>query len=103
MRSHPRLRGRVDFEQFEDENRTVDAVVRNLEVIAEAAKTLPEDVKSQATEVEWRKIASLRNILAHEYFAINMAILWDIVQNKVGPLDTACRELLATLADGKKG
>jgi uncharacterized protein with HEPN domain len=89
----------LSFEQFEDDRKTADAVVRNLELIGEAARSLPEYVKNQAREVEWRKISGMRNILAHEYFAVNMTILWDIIQSKLGPLETTCRRLLAILPD----
>jgi len=73
---------------------TIDAVVRNLEIIGEAAARLPEDVKSVADGVEWRKIVALRNILAHEYFGVNTAILWDVVDHKLEPLERGCRTML---------
>lgn len=71
--------------------------MRNLEVIGEAARSLSDEMKRQAPEAEWRKIAGLRNVLVHEYFAINITILWDIIQNKIDSLETTCRRLLATL------
>jgi len=73
---------------------TIDAVVRNLEIIGEAAARLPEDVKSVVDGVEWRKIVALRNILAHEYFGVNTAILWDVVVHKLEPLERGCRTML---------
>jgi uncharacterized protein with HEPN domain len=72
---------------------TIDAVVRNLEIIGEAAARLPEDVRSVADGVEWRRIVALRNILAHEYFGVNTAILWDVIAHKLEPLEAACRKL----------
>lgn len=72
---------------------TIDAVVRNLEIIGEAAARLPEDVRSVADGVEWRRIVALRNILAHEYFGVNTAILWDVIALKLEPLEAACRKL----------
>jgi uncharacterized protein with HEPN domain len=73
---------------------TIDAVVRNLEIIGEAAARLPEDVKSVADGVEWRKIVALRNVLAHEYFGVNAAILWDVVDHKLEPLERGCRTMV---------
>jgi len=84
----------TDFESFVRDRKTQDAVVRNLEIIGEAAGRLPEFLKSRTSHIEWRKIVGLRNILAHEYFGINLPIVWDIVLNKLDSLEIACRELL---------
>lgn len=56
----------MDFDAFAGDPKTFDAVIRNLEIIGEAARTLPVTVKSQAEEIEWRKIVALRNLLIHE-------------------------------------
>ena len=80
-------------EAFAGDERTLDAVVRNLEVIGEAVKRLPADVRSHAPAVEWQKIAGLRDILIHQYFGIDIEILWDIVENKLPGLEAAVRSL----------
>jgi uncharacterized protein with HEPN domain len=71
-----------------------DAVLRNLEVLGEAAKKVPEDVRNRYPWVEWRAIAGLRDVLAHAYFALDDATLWDIVAQKVPALAEAHRQIL---------
>jgi hypothetical protein len=61
----------MSFDQFCVDRKTQDAVVRNLEVIGEAARNLPDEIKNIIADIEWKKITSLRNLLAHEYFGIN--------------------------------
>ena len=79
---------------FVQDNKTFDAVVRNLEIIGEAVKNIPDSVRANASEIEWKKIAGLRDILIHEYFGIDGEIVWDIVQHKLPALDTAVKRLL---------
>jgi uncharacterized protein with HEPN domain len=74
------------YEQFKVDRKTIDAVVRNLEVIGEAVKKLPDDLKNKEPEIEWRKIAGLRDILIHEYFGVDTEIIWDVIKNKLESL-----------------
>jgi uncharacterized protein with HEPN domain len=73
----------LDRAQFFADDRTYDAVVRNLEILGEAAKHLPDEVCRQMPQIEWRKVAGMRDWLAHAYFGIDPDILWDVVENKV--------------------
>jgi uncharacterized protein with HEPN domain len=82
------------FETFKTDPKTFDAVVRNLEIIGEAIKNIPESIRNQHLEVEWKKIAGLRDILIHAYFGIDPEIIWDIVQNKLPVLEKQVRKLL---------
>ena len=81
-------------EQFGEDAKTFDAVVRNLEIIGEAAKRLPEEIRSRSPQIEWRKVAGLRDILIHKYSAIDVDIIWDVVQNKLPTLRQQVREIL---------
>ena len=86
--------GSLSKTAFLEDEKTIDAVVRNLEVIGEAVKNLPEDLRAQHSAVEWKKIAGLRDILIHEYFGLDAEIVWDIVRNKVPALNREVRTIL---------
>ena len=73
----------MSFEDFLADERTLDAVVRNLEIIGEAAKNVPPEVRERYRDIEWLQIAGLRDILSHTYFKVSEAILWDVVHNGV--------------------
>jgi uncharacterized protein with HEPN domain len=79
---------------FAGDAKTFDAVVRNLEVIGEAAKAVPEVIRSEHLEVDWKKIAGLRDILIHHYFGVNAQIIWDIIQNKLPALEEQIRAMV---------
>jgi len=81
-------------ESFAADSKSVDAVLRNLEVIGEAARGVPESIRTTHPQVEWRKIAGLRDILIHHYFGVNLEIIWDILQNQLGRLEKDVREIL---------
>ncbi len=83
-------------EAFVEDQKTIDAVVRNLEIIGEAVKNLPRDVRARAPEVEWPKVAGLRDVLIHTYASVDLEILWDVVVNKLPDLERSVRRLLGT-------
>jgi len=85
----------LSLEELREDTRTLDAVVRNLEVIGEAVKKVPAEVRRREPEVEWKRIAGLRDILIHEYFGIDLEIIWDVVQNKIPLLEQQVRRLLS--------
>ena len=92
----------MDYPRFAADQRTMDAVIRNLEIIGEAARSLPAEIKDAIPETDWRKIVGLRNLLLHEYFAVSTRVVWDIVQSKLDPLRAACRKAL-TGGPGDRG
>ncbi|QQZ19718.1 DUF86 domain-containing protein (plasmid) [Rhodococcus sp. 21391] len=70
-----------------------DAIVRQLEIIGEAAKALEPDLKAKAPEIEWHKIAGFRNIAAHEYFRVDREIVEGVIDNYLPPLRVAVERI----------
>jgi uncharacterized protein with HEPN domain len=72
-----------------------DAVIRNLEVIGEAVKNLPLDLRRRRPEIPWRSITALRNVLIHEYFGVDLEIVWRVVQRRLPALKRHVASLLS--------
>lgn len=70
----------MDFKSFIGDRKTVDAVVRNLIIIGEAAVQIPEDICSKYPQVPWYDMRGMRNFVAHEYFKASDKVIWDTVQ-----------------------
>ncbi|MBN2588566.1 MAG: DUF86 domain-containing protein [Sedimentisphaerales bacterium] len=71
----------LSYDIFSNDQKTIDAVVRNLEIIGEAANRLTEEFKDKHSEIEWYKIVGLRHRIVHEYFGIDIQIIWQILNN----------------------
>ena len=83
----------LDRDQFIADEKTADAVARNLEVIGEAAARLPEDVRASDRAIPWQRIVGLRNRIVHEYFGLDLALVWSIVTRDLPVLHTQLTEL----------
>lgn len=70
-----------DFDHFKRDFKTVDAVIRNFEIIGEAAKNLDEKIKEKYPDVPWKEMYYLRNKVSHEYFGVDYEIIWDVAIN----------------------
>uniref|UniRef100_A0A7C4YR00 DUF86 domain-containing protein n=1 Tax=candidate division WOR-3 bacterium TaxID=2052148 RepID=A0A7C4YR00_UNCW3 len=70
----------LNYEQFVRDEKTKDAVVRNLEIIGEAANQIPKEIQQKFSNVPWAQIIAMRNRMIHGYFAIDYRIVWDIVK-----------------------
>lgn len=82
-------------DEFAADLTTQEAVIRNLEIIGEAAKNVPKEVRSSYPDVDWTRIGGLRDILIHRYFAVDLEILWDIICNNVPELEVQIKQMLS--------
>jgi uncharacterized protein with HEPN domain len=76
----------LNCEQFVADEKTFDAVMRDLEIIGEASKHIPDEVRKRYPNIDWTKIAGLRDVVAHEYFGLDIEIIWDVVTREVPAL-----------------
>jgi uncharacterized protein with HEPN domain len=83
-----------------DDHKTIDAVVRNLEVLGKAAKRVPAAVRSKAPDVPWRDISGMRDVLIHDYFGVDLDIVCDVALVKAPTLRVELEELLRRLDSG---
>ncbi len=91
----------MSYEEFLADEKTQDAVVRNLEVLGEAAKRLSQALKQQHPTLPWRAIAGARDRLIHDYSAVNLEIVWAIVQQDLPGLATQIEEILRQAAGNR--
>lgn len=73
----------MSYQEFASDRRTQDAVIRNFEIIGEAVKNIPDDLKNRHPSVAWKQVAGLRDILAHGYFRVDYEVFWGIVTERI--------------------
>jgi uncharacterized protein with HEPN domain len=73
----------LSYKDFCKNDMAVDAVIRNFEVIGEAARNIPQKIQEKHREVEWREAIGFRNVLIHDYFGIDVEAVWDTIQNNI--------------------
>jgi uncharacterized protein with HEPN domain len=84
----------MTFEQFREDDKTVDAVIRNLEIIGEAAGNIPLEIQQKYPELAWLEMRGMRNIMAHEYFGVSLPIIWRAIERDLPPLEVGLSKLL---------
>ncbi|SOD89388.1 DUF86 domain-containing protein [Caenispirillum bisanense] len=84
----------MDEGAFAADQRTIDAVARNLEIVGEAAARMPEPIQERHPLVPWRNLAEMRHVLIHEYHSVDPVILWRAVRNDLPPLEVMLRAVL---------
>ncbi len=91
----------MTYGDFGEDELRQDAVARNLEIIGEAVKKIPDEIKNKKPDIEWKKIAGLRDILTHEYFRINLEIVWDVMETKLPDLKKNTLALISEMKNDK--
>ena len=87
----------VTYEQFKQEKMRQFAIAKNLEIIGEAAYHLTQDLIENNPHVEWKKIMGLRHVLVHEYYHINLELIWNVIENKLTNLQVQITEIKAII------
>jgi uncharacterized protein with HEPN domain len=87
----------MTYEEFLEEHRTMDAVLRNLQIIGEAARSVPQEVRDLYSEIPWHRMIGLRNITIHEYFGVDLSIIWRIITHNLPETKPQIETLLRTL------
>lgn len=86
--------GSQSYEEFIQDQKTLDAVLRNLEIIGEAVHKLPETITAAHPDVPWAHIRGFCNVVVHTYWSVDTEIVWDIITNKLTPLQEQIHTLL---------
>ena len=83
----------MSLEDFRADRKTIDAVVRNFEIIGEASRNVPEDWRNRYPDLDWKAMAGMRNYLAHEYFGISLEIIWKTIKERLPELRTRIEDM----------
>ena len=87
----------ISFKEFEADNKTIDAVIRNFEVIGEASHLIPDSIKEKYPEVDWIRIRGFRNRIVHDYFGVDVQIIWKIKNEQIPSLISDISRILSEM------
>ena len=89
----------MSFKEFIRDRRTINAVIRSLEVMGEAAKKIPLEIRNKYPEIPWKYIAGMRDKLIHEYHGVDLEIVWEVIKKEIPPLKPAFEKVLEELEE----
>lgn len=84
----------LTYEQFLDDIKTQDAVIRNIEIIGEATKNITDKLRSEHPEIPWKGLAGTRDKLIHNYFGVNLDIVWNIIKNELPEIELKIEKII---------
>ena len=90
----------LTYETLMKNDMAIDAVIRNLEIIGEASRNIPEDVRGKHPEIPWKRMIGLRNIAIHEYFGVDLSIVWEIITSNLPEMKPKIGAMLKGFKNG---
>ena len=87
----------LKFFEFKDSIQLQDSIIRRLEIIGEAIKSLPKTLTGKYTDVPWREIAGLRDVLIHQYFGIDLELTWEVIEKDIPELEIKIKKIIEDL------
>jgi len=87
----------ISYEEFAQDEKTIFAVIRAIEIIGEAVKNIPEDIRREYPEIPWRGMAGMRDKVIHGYFGVNLKVVWETVQERIPEVKPLFEKMLKDL------
>ena len=92
----------LSIEQFKNDGKTFDAVIRNLEIIGEAVKHIPSNIRKKSLDIPWKQMAGMRDKLTHEYFGVRFDVVWDTIRKRLPEVRPLIEEILKQMDEEMK-
>jgi uncharacterized protein with HEPN domain len=90
----------MDFDKFQDDDKTSSAVIRKLEIIGEAVKQLPDEIRDSYKKIPWKEMAGMRDKLIHWYFGVDYEIVWNVIKEEIPQLKPILKEIADKITAG---